>query len=244
MIYDSHCHIDLMPNMIEIIQTMRKSQIGLFAVGTTPKAYVHELELCKSVPSIHVGLGMHPQLLSTGYDDMLLFEKLIPSSHYIGEIGLDFSKNYIHLKEKQIEAFERIIQMCEYYGEKVVSIHSLKSASSVIEIIQKNKVSNKNRYLLHWYTGTMSQLRKAVELGCFFSVNPKMLKTKSGVEIIKNIPADRILLETDAPFVKQYLSVQLIEKELKEMLGNISHILGKDISKIVEENGESVFIYN
>ncbi len=78
----------------------------------------------------------------------------------------------------------------------------------------------------------------------FFSVNPKMLKTKSGVEIIKNIPADRILLETDAPFVKQYLSVQLIEKELKEMLGNISHILGKDISKIVEENGESVFIYN
>lgn len=71
-----------------------------------------------------------------------------------------------------------------------------------------------------------------------------MLKTKSGVEIIKNIPADRILLETDAPLVKQYLSVQLIEKELKEMLGNISHILGKDISKIVEENGESVFIYN
>lgn len=243
MMYDSHCHLDLMANMMKMIQKIHNSNIGLFAVGTTPKAYSREIELCKHVPSIHVGLGMHPQLISTGYEDMMLFEKLVPSSHYIGEIGLDFNKNYFHSKDKQIEVFERIIQLCEHYGEKIISIHSLKSTASVIEIIRKNKVQNSNCYLFHWFTGTMSQLRNAIELGCYFSVNPRMLKTKSGIEVIKKLPINRILLETDAPFTNNYLSVQLLEQELKELIIGISDIQGKNVSEIIEENEKKIYIF-
>lgn len=244
MIYDSHCHLDLMSNMIEIIQAICNTQTCLFAVGTTPKAYNKMAELCKSFSNIYVGLGMHPQLISSGYDDMSLFERLLPISHYVGEIGLDYSKNYIGLKDKQIEIFEKIISMCEQYGNKVISIHSLKAINDVLDIIKKNGKNSGNRYILHWYTGTKSQLFKAIELGCYFSINPKMIHTKSGVETIQNIPIERILLETDTPFTKPYASIELIEKDLEETIKQISKILKTDISHVIEENSKEVFVYH
>ena len=92
MIYDAHCHLDLMDNMAGFIKEMQNSDMSLFAVGTTPKAYDREVQFCRSNPRIKVGLGMHPQLISSGYDDMSLFKALFEKSHYIGEVGLDFSK--------------------------------------------------------------------------------------------------------------------------------------------------------
>ena len=76
MIYDAHCHLDLMDNMSGIIKEMQNSDINLFAVGTTPKAYDREVQFCRNNPHIKVGLGMHPQLISSGYDDMRLFKVL------------------------------------------------------------------------------------------------------------------------------------------------------------------------
>ena len=70
MIYDAHCHLDLMDNMLEFINEIQNSDMNLFAVGTTPKAYSREIQFCKNARNIHVGLGMHPQLVSSGYDDM------------------------------------------------------------------------------------------------------------------------------------------------------------------------------
>ena len=68
---------------------------------------------------------MHPQLVSSGYDDMRLFKALFEKSHYIGEVGLDFSREYIQTKETQIHALRDIVKLCEQCGEKVVSVHTL-----------------------------------------------------------------------------------------------------------------------
>lgn len=134
MICDAHCHMDLMENIPQFINEIQNSDMSLFAVGTIPKAYSKEILFCRNARNIHVGLGMHPQLVSSGYDDMQLFKSFIEKSHYIGEVGLDFSKGYIQTKELQIKVFSEIIKLCEQFSEKVVSIHSLKSTSIVIEI--------------------------------------------------------------------------------------------------------------
>ena len=165
MIYDSHCHLDLMDNMSGIITEMQNSDISLFAVGTTPKAYDREVQFCRNNPHIKVGLGMHPQLISSGYDDMRLFKALFERSHYIGEVGLDFSKEYIQTKETQMHAFRDIVKLCEQCGEKVVSVHSLKSANVAIEILREYKTQTSNKYIFHWFTGTKSQLEKAIQIG-------------------------------------------------------------------------------
>ena len=112
MIYDTHCHLDLIENMPQIIREIENDQIGIFAVGTTPKAYQKEIKLCENCRNIHVGLGLHPQLVASGYDDMALFEILIEKSFYVGEVGLDFTREYIKTKELQIKIFQKIIDLC------------------------------------------------------------------------------------------------------------------------------------
>ena len=82
-----------------------------------------------------------------GGNDMRLFKALFERSHYIGEVGLDFSKDYIQTKETQIHAFRDIVKLCEQCGEKVVSVHSLKSANTVIEILKEYKTQRSNKYM-------------------------------------------------------------------------------------------------
>lgn len=242
MIYDAHCHLDLMDNMLEFINEIQNSDMNLFAVGTTPKAYSREIQFCKNARNIHVGLGMHPQLVSSGYDDMQLFKSLIEKSHYIGEVGLDFSKGYIQTKELQINIFSKIVKLCEQYSEKVISIHSLKSTSTVIEILRTYKRQKSNKYIFHGLQ-VLATIEKAIELGCYFSINPGMLKTKSGMEVIKAIPIDHVLLETDAPFALKVQHIDEIEKELKRTMSRISDVIGFDISDIINKNSKEVFCY-
>lgn len=243
MIYDAHCHLDLMDNMAGFIKEIQNSNISLFAVGTTPKAYSREVQFCKNIRNINVGLGMHPQLITSGYDDMYLFKSLFEISHYIGEVGLDFSKEYIQTKETQIHVFRDIVKLCEQYGEKVVSIHSLKSTNTVIEILKEYKIQRSNKYIFHWFTGTIPQLEKVIELGCYFSINPSMLKTKSGIEVINTVPANRMLLETDAPFTFKINHIDEMEKELKKTVLKISEIVREDMTDIFYENSKEVFRY-
>ena len=243
MIYDAHCHLDLMDNMAGFIKEMQNSDMSLFAVGTTPKAYDREVQFCRSNARIKVGLGMHHQLISSGYDDMSLFKALFEKSHYIGEVGLDFSKEYIQTKEVQVHVFHDIVKLCEQCGEKVVSVHSLKSANTVIEILREYRTQRSNKYIFHWFTGTIPQLEKAIELGCYFSINPSMLKTKSGLEIINTVPVERMLLETDAPFTFKVQHIEEIEKELNRAALKISDIVKSDMMDIFCENAKEVFRY-
>ena len=153
-------------------------------------------------------------------------------------------ERYIHtIFRKQVIDFSEIVKLCEQYSEKVISIHSLKSTSTVIEILRTYKRQKSNKYIFHWFTGSMPQLEKAIELGCYFSINPGMLKTKSGMEVIKAIPIDHVLLETDAPFALKVQHIDEIEKELKRTMSRISDVIGFDISDIINKNSKEVFCY-
>lgn len=241
MIFDAHCHIDIMQNMAEIISHANSAELGIFAVGTTPKAYVREKGMCKNCHHIRVGLGFHPQLISSGYDDLILFENNVETAQYIGEVGLDFRKEYASIRDKQIDAFERIINLCEHYGNKVVSIHSTKAIGTVLDTIKKHKQGDTNKYVLHWFTGSCAQLHKAIELGCYFSVNPCMLKTVSGKEVVKNIPESRLLVETDAPYVNEFSDIEAWVNIMKKSIIQISEIRMKDATVEIEMNSETVF---
>ncbi len=243
MIFDSHCHLDLMDNMTSMIEEIQQTNIGIFSVGTTPKAYIKSIELCHNIPNIKVGLGFHPQLIYSGYNDIDLFERIIPNCHYIGEIGLDYSQNYIHTKSRQLLMFERIIKICEKQGDKTMSIHSLKSVNDIIRIIEKNKYNDSNKYIFHWFTGSVYQLKRLISLNCFFSINPRMLKTKTGNEILKNIPIDRLLLETDSPFTKKYTSICDLKKELDDTTKALSTMLSRNIYVSLNTTQNNIFKY-
>ena len=79
-----------------------------------------------------------------------------------------------------------------------MTVHSRRAEKEVISLIG-NRFPGK--VILHWYSGSISDLEKAVSYGFYFSVNSAMIQSQNGINIIKNIPNERLLLESDSPFI-------------------------------------------
>ena len=219
----------------------RNSTIGIIAVGTTPLAYKKELRFVENVNSIKVGLGLHPQLVKECPDDIRTFLREMNEAKYIGEIGLDFNTGYVESKDQQVVAFRKIAKACAEEGGKVLSIHSVKSATTVIEELEIAGTFKTCICILHWFTGTAKDRQRAIENGAYFSINPKMLRTKSGKDNVIVIPSEKILLETDAPFTKKFFSVVELENELRILVDGIVAARGENIRGQIEENCDRVW---
>ena len=240
MLIDTHFHLDLMENMQSFIYSFLSSDIGIIAVGTTPKAYEREMQFCSEAKNIRVGLGFHPQLVMDRSEEINEFLSLMPKAQYIGEIGLDFNSAYMSTNEKQIECFRAIVNACMEQGHKVLSIHSIKAAGAVIDELETARTFQTCKCIFHWFSGTVSERNRAIENGALFSINPKMLRTKSGQETIKAIPEESILLETDAPFTMKYNSAEELKNELLYMVKAISDLREQDMYGIIEKNSAAV----
>ncbi|PIT41409.1 Qat anti-phage system TatD family nuclease QatD [Snodgrassella alvi] len=195
---DFHCHLDLYTGPREVVETCRSKNIYVLSVTTCPKAWYGTYELSKHCPRIRTALGLHPQLAHLRYQELELFDFLLTNTRYIGEIGLDGGKGFKKHWAKQLKVFRHILKKSSLSGGKIMSIHSRLSTKYVLEELTQIE----GIPILHWFTGTSNQLKKAIEMGCWFSINPTMLNTKKGYELISKIPKDRILTETDGPFGK------------------------------------------
>ena len=241
MLIDTHFHLDLMDNMQLLIKQFYDENIGIIAVGTTPLAYRQELKFVSNTNAIRVGLGFHPQLVEQRHQEIDLFLQLSREAKVIGEVGLDFNKVYEDSKTTQLICFQKIARQCAIEGEKVLSIHSVKSAKAVIEVLQETGAFDNCKCIFHWFTGSTSERKLAIDNGAYFSINPKMLRTKAGQDVIRNIPADRILLETDAPFTMKYNSINDLYNELKRTAREICCIRNEDVISQIEDNSMRIF---
>lgn len=201
VIIDLHCHFDLFEKPAEVIRRANKSGIYVLSVTTTPKAWAKTNQMARECPRIKTALGLHPQLAHERYNELSLFERLLGEVDYVGEIGLDGSKHFKQHIEIQREVFEKILTLVEKAGGKPMSIHSRGAVSEVLSMIERHPDSGP--VILHWFTGSQAQMQKALALGCWFSIGPKMFETKKGRDLISELPANRILFETDGPFAKR-----------------------------------------
>lgn len=234
-IYDMHCHVDLMQSMVEFSKSALKERINLLAMTTTPKAYEVEIEKLRGFSNVQVALGLHPQLVYDRIHEIALVEKHINTTRYVGEIGLDFNKQFYHSKERQIDVFTQIIQWCKKSPMKTISIHSVRSDKNVLDILEKIDCAKYNNCILHWYSGTIKQLERAIEIGCFFSVNEHMLISPNGRAIIQRIPVDRLLLESDAPFISDIKTGYQLKQRLAYCLSELSILKGSEVLAIIAE---------
>lgn len=238
VVFDMHCHVDLINPMEKFCSDAQAHDISLLAVTTTPKAYDIELHMLRNYPSIHVALGLHPQLASERKHELSIFDKHISSSKFIGEVGLDFSKRFYHYKKDQLDTFEHIIQSCEH--SKTISIHGVFADKQVLDILERYRTAEHNMCILHWYSGSLAQLDRAIELGCFFSINERMLFSPNGVRIIQRIPISQMLLESDAPFVEEIKTVIQLQKSLERTITGVERIKNKSVLNILEQTSKKV----
>lgn len=220
--FDMHCHVDLIDPMSKFCAATEKLNISILAMTTIPRAYEAERRILSSYPTIYIALGFHPQLVADRKNELALFDKYVSSSKYIGEVGLDFSKRFYFSKKEQTIAFEHIIQSCIY--SKTISIHSVFSDRYVLDILERNNTTEHNNCILHWYSGSFTQLERAIEMGCYFSVNEQMLNSPNGTKIIARIPIERLVLESDAPFVGNIKTAEALSLSLAKTSENLCRI--------------------
>lgn len=195
---DLHCHLDLYPEPTKVAKEAAARGVYVLSVTTTPKAYITTKALAPLGSHIRTALGLHPELAAEREAELALFEQLLPTTSYVGEVGLDGSRHHRVSLDQQAGILMQILFMCARCGGKAISLHSREAANLLLDLLSAEPMAGTP--ILHWFTGTSKQTRRAAEMGCWFSVGTSMLKSRRGKEAVTAMPRDRVLPETDGPF--------------------------------------------
>ena len=197
---DLHAHLDLYPNPEEVIAGCVDREMFILSVTTTPSAWERSSELAAEYPRIRTALGLHPQLAGERRHELPLFDELISRVRYVGEIGLDGAPEHRQSWQDQTYIFDHILSSCERDGGKIMTIHSRRAATAVLDHLDRH--AGAGIAILHWFSGTKRELKRAIDSGCWFSVGPGMVASPFGLRLIREMPKDRVLTESDGPFTR------------------------------------------
>lgn len=183
---DLHAHIE------SDIAASDLSELGSLIFAATRSLDEAEQALSRSDPWAIWGVGCHPGLVGVqNAFNPMRFAELILKTAYVSEVGLD-GKSRLPLQAQQT-TFDSILRTLQA-SPRITSIHSYAAAETVLNCLTARPIRGA---VLHWWLGTGDQTRRAVELGCFFSVNAAMLKHP---DLLRLLPLDRVFAETDHPF--------------------------------------------
>ncbi|WP_462163187.1 Qat anti-phage system TatD family nuclease QatD [Pseudoalteromonas xiamenensis] len=230
---DFHCHYDLLPTFGRKSDA-QLSDVTIVAVTTTPLAWSKNLEISGAVDGVIPALGMHPQLISSRAKDFEQFSYYLEDTRIVGEVGLDGSKNFSDSLPTQEKIFSNILSMCNSESPKILSIHSLKAESKVISHLKEHVNRASITPIMHWFTGSVTQASKLLDMGAKFSFNQKMLKTKSGQKLLMYLPRDSVLTETDLPFTSKSYSPEAHRELLVHSVDMIASFWGTSLEDCTE----------
>lgn len=196
---DTHCHIDLYPKPELILNECDRNGFPILSMTNLPSHFEKGFPFFQNRSKVRQALGMHPLHAAHHKKEFPKFISNLGKTSYIGEVGLDFSKDGIHTKDTQLQTFESILNIITAQ-KKLLSIHSRLAERQVLDLLKKYKIKNA---IFHWYSGSVNLIDEIVEHGYYFSINPAMTKSISGKKIISKIPRNFILTETDGPFISE-----------------------------------------
>ena len=228
--------------------------LGLFDCGVDPRDFAAAKTRGSHYPYVIAGVGLHPWWLADGRcgtAEIDLLCEVAAQERFIGEIGLDFSARFAGSEPLQIQALKRLCDALVQHPltGRVISIHAVRSAGTVLDVLESHGLltprSDSPTVIFHWFSGTSDELAHARNAGCYFSVNERMLASKRGREYARQIPLDRLLLETDAPAEPNTeTSAQSLIKSLTRTsmrIASLKNCDAKRIESVVLANAHSVF---
>ncbi len=246
MLWDMHVHLDFMQDMQAMATKARQLGLGLLAVTVTPEGYIQASQNLSDEPNVCVGVGLHPWWVADGRcdeHDAEIAVSLVRTSRYVGEIGLDLSPNHVPAEslDAQVSALRAIAVACAQTSgvssPKVLSLHAVRAAGLVLDVLEETGALANCSCIFHWFSGTSNELHRAVKAGCWFSVNEMMLQTRRGREYARQLPANRLLLETDYPPEEHaYCSAREIRASLERTVEQLTAIRSTDVRALTCEN--------
>ena len=238
---DFHCHLDLYKDPIRVAEEANRINKFTLCVTTSPKAWSVTSQVYKQYNNIKVALGLHPEMVERKINELDLMLASIQHTKYIGEIGLDGLPQNRSSFRVQIKVFEEIVRQCHREGGRVLSIHSRFAVQEVLTVLKK--YPNSGTPVLHWFSGSLSELKDAIDIGCYFSVNEPMISSPKGRALVGKMPLRRVLPETDGPFAQRGgvplrpSDVCKVERAIAEIFFGLSYNLESN-AKILHDNSQ------
>ncbi|MEW5788338.1 MAG: Qat anti-phage system TatD family nuclease QatD [Pseudomonadota bacterium] len=235
---DFHCHLDLYPDHAAAVRDAEATGVFTLAVTTTPLAWPRNHELAQRTKHVRAALGLHPQLVAERESEIELWDQYLAETRYVGEVGLDSGPRFFKSLDAQKRVFQHVLQRCAQAGGKIITVHSIRSAKSVLDLVETHLPPERGKIVLHWFTGTKSEAKRALELGCYFSINAAMLNNERHTLMVQELPLDRLLTETDGPFTRvgERSSNPSDVSLVVEALGRLYQLPAKQVAKLVRDN--------
>ena len=262
MLLDSHHHFDFLSADVRaaFLRALSVEGVRVVAQTLTPAAFV---ELVDAAGALDVdeaslplwSLGLHPWYLGdeVAADAALAeFASAVHRTRFVGEIGLDFSPRRLEDAPAllQVRVLRAVLQQVRDAAARasaerpyVLSIHAVRAAGEVLDLLEELEVDPQHVVpVFHWYSGTSQDLTRLVRLGGHISVHPSMLAGKRGRAYVKQVPADRLLLESDLPEAPDTAaSADELVGTLRQTLASLSDLRGCDMATEVCRTQERLY---
>ena len=207
MLIDSHAHLEMPEfkrDLEGVIQRAKESGVEyIFTVGTEKKDWERALEIANSHPSIYAILGVHPHNAKEIDDQTYPRLKELCRNGKVkayGEIGLDFFRN-LSARDIQLKRFREQIGLAKELGLPIV-VHDREAHQETLEILKSEKAEECGG-IIHCFSGNYEMAKVCIDMGFYISIPGSItFKSAEGFRgIIKRIPLESLLVETDAPFL-------------------------------------------
>ncbi|HZH99180.1 MAG TPA: TatD family hydrolase [Fimbriimonadaceae bacterium] len=202
---DTHCHLNLsdaFPEPWPVLDAAEKAGVGACVlIGIDGESSVRAVEMAEADPRLFAVVGWHPNYASSCTEDRLgEIERLLEHRKVValGEIGLDYHWDYA-TPERQKEIFLAQLEIAAAHKAPVV-LHCRKAYGDLLDILDARAPHS---YLFHCFSGDETDAARAAKLDAYFGVDgPITYKNARALrEIFKGLPHDRILIETDSPYL-------------------------------------------
>ncbi|MDC9701038.1 MAG: TatD family hydrolase, partial [Alphaproteobacteria bacterium] len=248
---DSHCHLDFPEfesEQIEIISRAAEQGIGcMVTVSTKIQNLDRILAVAKRFPSVYCSVGTHPHYASEPWERALTIEQIIsaatsyPKIVAIGESGLDFHYNK-STPDDQYASFRKHISAARETGLPLI-IHSREAEEGTLDILREEMKKGTFNAILHCFSSKRILAESAIELGCYISFSGILTFNASDElrEIVRDLPLNRLLVETDAPYLapiphRGQRNEPSYLPHISACLANIKGLSHEEMAKITTEN--------
>jgi TatD DNase family protein len=254
LLIDSHAHLDMLleegADLDEIIQRAKENNVNIIqSVCSSILDFPKILKITEKYEGIYASVGLHPENLHS--ESATTAEKLIKLSKHpkvisIGETGLDYHyKGYD--KELQRKNFEQHIEASRKTKLPLI-IHTRDADKDMQEILESETKNGKFPFLLHCYTSGKELAFKGLDLGGYISISGVITfkNTKELQDLVKKIPLDRLMVETDAPFLapvphRGKCNEPAYVKYTAEYLAELKNVSYDEIRKVTTNNFLKLF---
>lgn len=253
MLVDSHCHIDFNDfegDIDEIIQHMKENGVtAVLNAGNGLDGFDGQLDLSEKYPFIYTAVGVHPH--NADENTNLTAETLVEKTKHkkvvaIGECGLDYYYDY-STKENQFNVFKAHIVAAQETGLPLI-IHTRDADDDTIAILKEAYKQKTFNGEIHCFSGSEKLAEFALSIGFYISASGIITFNKSGDlrDIFAEVPNDRLLVETDSPFLapvplRGHRNEPANVRYVAEKLAQIKNISYEEIAEITSENFYKLF---